>query len=74
MRSAADINNRGQILGYSELPRPGGIHAFIWERGRLIDLTPRGIPVYPNLLGFNERAQIAGYRYGDPGTSAVVYR
>ncbi|MGA5298408.1 hypothetical protein ACPCHT_00685 [Nucisporomicrobium flavum] len=69
-----DLNNRGQVLGYSELPRPGAAHAFIWERGRMKDLAPYGLPEYPMINGFNDRAQIAGYEYADVGTSAVVYR
>jgi probable HAF family extracellular repeat protein len=69
-----DVNNRGQILGYSSLPRPGAIHAFIWERGQMKDLTAFGVPEYPNIASFNNRAQIVGYEYREVGYSAVVYR
>jgi probable HAF family extracellular repeat protein len=43
--SAEDINERGQITGTSDTAS-GGIHAFLWDNGRMIDLgavVPDGV-------------------------------
>jgi probable HAF family extracellular repeat protein len=69
-----DVNERGQILGLGALPRPGAIHAFIWERGRMIDLGSHGMPDYPDLYAFNNRAQIVGLTYTDDAYTATVFR
>jgi probable HAF family extracellular repeat protein len=35
---AASINNRGQVVGLSDLPGDATSHAFIWEKGVMTDL------------------------------------
>ena len=36
------INNRGQVIGQSNLPGDLNFHAFLWERGRMLDLGTLG--------------------------------
>ena len=38
---AQDINNRGQVVGYSETA-DGDLHAFLWEKGVMTDLGTLG--------------------------------
>lgn len=54
------INNRGQIVGESELAN-GIRHAFLWERGEMMDLDPlnEGNSV---AVGINDGGQIIGTR------------
>jgi probable HAF family extracellular repeat protein len=68
-----DVNERGQVLGASDVSEDGPSHAFIWEGGRMTDLTPHGIPEWPNLTGFNNRGDICGYAYVADDSHAVVY-
>lgn len=39
---ATGINDRGQVVGASELP-DGTAHPFLWQNGRMIDLSTRGV-------------------------------
>jgi len=53
------VNNQGQVVGYSLLPSTGKVHAFLWDRGRLTDMTP-----YPSASGafwINEAGVITGF-------------
>lgn len=60
---ALDINNAGQIVGYSysKVP-PYGNHAILWEKGALIDLNTRIDPIPGWMLAearaINDRGQI----------------
>ena len=36
------INNRGQVVGWSETT-DGDIHPFLWEKGEMTDLGPPGV-------------------------------
>ena len=49
------INNRGQVVGWSE-PKSGGADAFLWQKGKMTDL---GRSTY-DASAINERGQIVG--------------
>jgi probable HAF family extracellular repeat protein len=63
--SALDINNRGQIVGFSEfgsVPGPG--HAFLYSGGIMTDigtLSGSARTVSSTATGINDRGQIVGY-------------
>ena len=52
------INNRGQVVGWSETEN-GDTHAFLWEKGRMVDL---GSPHHAlsRAMDINERGQVVG--------------
>lgn len=57
---AYDINNRGQVVGWSQTSSSPS--AFLWEDGEMTDLGPWGVP-----QGINDRGQVVG-RYYSSGT------
>jgi probable HAF family extracellular repeat protein len=65
---AEDINNRGQVVGFSYMAS-GAEHAFLWEDGEMIDLgTLNGFESGANDI--NNRGQVVGYS-GDDGSGDV---
>ena len=62
---AEAINDRGQVVGYSETAR-GREHAFLWQKGRMTDLgTLPGRP-YSIAVAINERGQVVGWSQKRP--------
>jgi probable HAF family extracellular repeat protein len=62
---ASDLNNRGQVVGFSNLEGNQAGHPFLWERGVLTDLgTFGGRFGFPE--GINEAGEIVG-EAGYPG-------
>ncbi|RZI70325.1 MAG: PEP-CTERM sorting domain-containing protein, partial [Rubrivivax sp.] len=57
---ANDINEAGQIVGYSEGPGNGFAHATLWDNGAVIDLDPTGS--YSTAEGINDQGQVVGSR------------
>ena len=69
------INDRGQVVGVATRVRPnanGGVatedHAFIWENGRIRELTAPGATL-TDATAINNRGQILGYGRARPGAA-----
>ena len=60
--SAAAINARGDVVGWSTLAGDSAIHAFLYQsrHPRMIDVDPRGATVSSEALAINDRGCIAG--------------
>jgi probable HAF family extracellular repeat protein len=54
---AYDINNSGQVVGYS-YPATGTMHAVLWNNGKLTDLKKPGAIPYNDAPGINNAGQI----------------
>lgn len=56
-----DLNNRGQLVGWTGFGVDGAYHAFLWQHGRVTKL-PRPQRSYPNSVArdVNERGEIVG--------------
>jgi probable HAF family extracellular repeat protein len=68
--SARGINERGQVVGSSEVPA-GESHAFLWDKGHMIDLgTLDGWESFA--WAVNNRGQIAGFSHTPSWESHVV--
>ena len=53
---AFDINERGQVVGYSQTAN-GESHAFLWEKGHMTDLGALG-GINSKPTAINERGQV----------------
>ncbi len=58
--AAFAINERGQIIGASDLPGDTYQHAFLWQKGVMSDLGTLPGDVVSAALGINNRGQITG--------------
>ena len=55
------LNNRGQVIGFSNLSGDNSLHPFLWDQGKLIDLytsTVGGNPITANAI--NDAGDILG--------------
>ena len=55
------LNNRGQVIGFSNLSGDNSLHPFLWDQGKLIDLytsTVGGNPLTANAI--NDAGEILG--------------
>jgi probable HAF family extracellular repeat protein len=72
---AVNLNNRGQVVGYANLPGDAAAHPFLWDRGALTDLGTLGGTVgYAN--GINDAGDAVGQAnfLGDQVNHAVLWR
>jgi probable HAF family extracellular repeat protein len=61
---ASDLNDRGQIVGWSE-PPGSGMRGFLWQAGTMTDLGTLGGD-QSVAVAVNERGQVAGYSFVTP--------
>jgi probable HAF family extracellular repeat protein len=54
------INNRGQVIGTSDVDSNGTLHPFLWERGKLIDVLDGHSAKYAYAFGLNDSADVVG--------------
>jgi len=73
LSAATGINNRGQIVGYSQVTPSGLLHAVLWENGTVRDLGALPGDFFSYTDSINEDGLIAGYSSGDGGSTAVVW-
>lgn len=55
------INDRGQVVGASDLTGDNTGHAFLWENGVMTDLGTLPGDVSSAAFGINDKGQVAGY-------------
>jgi probable HAF family extracellular repeat protein len=58
--SANALNEAGQVTGSSTTRDAGTIHAFLYSRGRMIDIDGRGPALFSTGIGINARGQVTG--------------
>jgi probable HAF family extracellular repeat protein len=78
------INDAGDVVGVAETstvdPTTGGLifHAFVWRRGRMIDLGTEGGASYSDANAINNRGQVAAVSFTGtttaPASIAYVWR
>lgn len=68
---ARDINDRGQVTGYSSLRKPGVFHAFLWQDGRMVDIDGRKGVGQSEGKGINKHGHVVGT---SDHLGAFVYR
>ena len=58
--TALAVNQRGQVVGWAQLP--AGTHAFLWQDGSMRDLgaLPRAFPEYAAATDINDQGQVVG--------------
>jgi|SRR5579859_83725 len=57
---ATAINNRGQVVGMSDVPSDIATHAFLWQNGSMKDLGTLPGDVFSMAWAISERGQILG--------------
>jgi probable HAF family extracellular repeat protein len=72
--AAVDVNERGDVVGYSQVAGDAGYRAFLWRHGRLTELGP--LPGFSSsyATAVNDRGDVAGFSAGDGGIRAVLWR
>jgi probable HAF family extracellular repeat protein len=70
------LNNRGQVVGSSNVAGDQFSHGFLWERGVLKDLPPFSGGSYSNALWINEAGDVVGGAAiaGDQQVHASLWR
>jgi len=69
------VNNRGQVVGFSDLTGDLTNHAFIWQRGVMTDLGTLTVGGDPCSAGFdiNSKGQVIGRSTDCHGTTLHVF-
>jgi probable HAF family extracellular repeat protein len=60
---ATAINDRGDIVGFSDLPQGDGVHGFFWRDGAMIDAGVLTGHSYSQLNAVNDDGVAVGYSY-----------
>lgn len=58
--AAEEINDSGDVAGFSALPGDVYHHAFAWKHGEMMDLGTIGADNYSRATGMNDKGQIVG--------------
>ena len=58
--AAFDINNRRQVVGFSDLPGDSTTHAFLWQNGVMTDLGTLPGDFASFAFGINDQGQVVG--------------
>jgi probable HAF family extracellular repeat protein len=66
---ADDINNQGQVAGFSNLPGDATTHAFLWEKGVMTDLGTLPGDVSSSGDGINSKGQVVGGSFDIDGNA-----
>jgi probable HAF family extracellular repeat protein len=74
LASPAGINRWGVVVGMSWVPFGNGIHPFLWQDGKMIDLTTRGAHQGFAPTAINDRRQVVGNFGGGDAIHAVVWQ
>ncbi len=74
LASPAGINKWGVVVGSSWIRFNNGIHPFLWEDGKMIDLSTRGAPVGFSPVAISDRRGVAGNFGTGGGIHAGVWQ
>lgn len=69
---ALNINNNGQVVGYSDLPGDTSNHAFLWQDGIMMDLGTLPGDISSAALTINDKGQIVGQSTDEDFNSTAV--
>jgi probable HAF family extracellular repeat protein len=74
--TVSDINDRGQVVGFSNLPGDLSQHGFLWDNGSFQDLGGSLGGDFQGPFAMNERGEAVGFAFlpGDSILHAVLWR
>jgi probable HAF family extracellular repeat protein len=58
--AAEEINNFGEVAGFSAISGDKFFHAFFWRRGTMVDLETIGPDNFSRAFGMNDKGQVVG--------------
>jgi probable HAF family extracellular repeat protein len=70
---ATDLNERGQIVGFSAFTESGLLHAVLWEGGTIRDLGALEGDFFSGTDSINEGGQVVGFSSGVDGSQVLLW-
>lgn len=67
------LNEAGQVTGIAETRDPGTSHAFLYSRGKMLDIDRRGRGTYSIGVGINNKGHVTGQFSTRNGLHAFLY-